>query len=97
MIPTRPYRQIKAVIEPIYKVTPVGWMMEKREFVSTMKLINKLVEYQSAGGYTLEIVKANSKVSKVKFIINDERNFSYFVNSMMQAIDNVFTIRESVF
>ena len=86
--------KIKAVIEPVYTVTPIGWGLERREYESTVKLVTKLLSYQENVGYTLQVIKSKPNYSKIIFEYYDEYNFKNFIDQLMKTISNIYTIRE---
>ena len=86
--------KIKAIIEPVYTVTPIGLGLERREYSSTVNLVTKLFEYQEKGKYNLQVSRSKPKQSKIIFEYYDEYHFRSFIDQLMKAIAGVYNIRE---
>lgn len=84
--------QAKITIKPIYRVTPKGFWLERRDYISPTALMQRLVEYQTSGGYALTVIKSSSAIASVVLISVDDKRFSGFLGELILACRNSFTL-----
>lgn len=89
--------QAHVTIEPIYKVTPRGFWLEKKEYITPFELIKKLSLYQSQGSYDLQLEKCKDTIAVVNLKSHNDYKFCKFLGEFILSTKNMFTVTLEVF
>lgn len=82
--------QIQITFRPIYRVTPRGFLLERRDYVSPELLLRKISDYQCEGGYTLHILSQSESAAKILLQTYDDAASGKFIGELIVSCHNAF-------